>query len=207
METRIQETQEKRSLFPGITHYTRGIGSDHWGSQTSHTTIHVSMGVRRHSDGSWPRIALLDHDLMSNSTTCRVKVDTMLLCEGFDLLVFLQVCLALILYVVVQCHNNLFVVMDLGCANGHEFEGYRPAVVMRHAEPRGNGDIIATPDELPFWETDCKALYDLLGEGLGCLRRSGRLERGEDLGDGGVFELSVEGILAPWCRRRIPIGP
>jgi hypothetical protein len=97
--------------------------------------------------------------------------------------------------------------VDLGCADRHKLESNRPTIIMGHAVLREYIDIIPGLDLLPGRQADRVSLYDLLGEGLGCLPRGGRLEGGEDLGGGGVFELGVEGIKEPWCRCRIPISP
>lgn len=91
------------------------------------------MAVGRHRNGPWPGVALLDHDLVADSAACGIEVDAMLLREVFDRCVLLQVRFALVLYVVVQRHDNLSVVVDLGCANGHELRGDREGVVVGHA--------------------------------------------------------------------------
>ena len=104
----------------------RGVGSDHRGSQASNAAVHVGVTVGSHSDSAWPSIALLDHDLVANTASSRVEDDVLLLGEFFNLVVLLQVLLRLVLHIVVERHDDLFRVVDLGCADGHKFQSDRP---------------------------------------------------------------------------------
>jgi hypothetical protein len=54
---------------------------------------------------------------MSNSTSCGVKIDFMLAREFFNLSVFLEVCLAFVLHVVVQRKNDLLGLVNLRGTN------------------------------------------------------------------------------------------
>lgn len=103
----------------------------------------------------------------------------------------------------IQCKNYLAVVIDLGGADGHELEGNRPSVVVRHAVVGFEGDIVAGPDLLSGSETDGVLLDNLLGEGLR-VDRSGRLRGGEEVeGIRGTVELRLEGVLPQRARRGI----
>lgn len=115
----------------------------------------------------------------------------MVLSELLDLAVLLDIRFTLILNVVVQCDDDLLAFMDLG-GQGHELESHSGSVVVGHAMVRRESDIIARLDHLPRCESNRVSLYNLLGQGLGCLRC--RLERRKDSRGGRVVELVVEGI-------------
>lgn len=63
---------------------------------------------------------------------------------------------------------------------------------MGHAVVGREGDIVASLDLLARGESDGISLDNLLGKSLWS-RGRGCLERGEEGGGGGVFELGVEG--------------
>lgn len=118
----------------------------------------------------------------------REEPHSMLLCELLDQAVLLEVGLRLVLNVVVQRHDNLVGIVDLGGANGHELGRDRPAIVVGHTVMRLERYVVAGLDLLPRGEPHGVPLDDLLGEGLGC-RGSGAK------GGAGGLELRSEGIL------------
>ena len=101
----------------------------------------------------------------------------------------------------VQCHDNLFLVVDLRRANRHEFQSDGPGIVVRHALLGAEGDIVARLDAFVFGETERVMLDDFLGQGL--RRWRGGSEGGEEGGGRGVGELGVENILVPGSRSRV----
>ena len=84
------------------------------------------MAVGGHSKCTRPRVAFLDHDLVTDTASGAIEDDIVLLSKLLDLLVLLQVLLGLVLDVVVEGHDDLLGVADLGRADGHELEGNRP---------------------------------------------------------------------------------
>lgn len=84
----------------------------------------------------------------------------------FYLMVFLEVGFAPVLNVVIERHDNLFVVVDLGGADGHKLERDRPTIVVCHNPGRRQGDIVAGLDLLSGCKANRESLDDLLGQGL-----------------------------------------
>ena len=84
------------------------------------------MTVGSHSERSWPCVALLYHDLMADASSGRIEDDILLLCKLLDLAVLLQVLLRLVLHIVVESHDDLLWVVDLGGSNAHELESDGP---------------------------------------------------------------------------------
>jgi len=149
------------------------ICSDHCGAQTPYTAVHVAVTVTGHRHRPWPRVALLHHDLMANSSASWVKVDSLLLGKLLNLLVLLEVRFTLILDIVVERHDDLLRVVDLASPNGHEFQGHRPGVIVCHTPVWREGDIVARLDDLALCKAEGISLHNLLGQGLwgarGCL--------------------------------------
>jgi hypothetical protein len=67
-------------------------------------------------------------DLMSDSSSSGIEIYTLFFRKFFYLAVLLEVRLALVLYIVVDRHNNLSRVMDIRCPHPKEFQGYWPRV-------------------------------------------------------------------------------
>lgn len=63
---------------------------------------------------SRPRVSLLDHDLMTDSSTSGVEVDSVLLSELLDVGVLGEVLLGLVLDVVVEGEDGLGSSVDFG---------------------------------------------------------------------------------------------
>ena len=124
------------------------------------------MRIGRNCDGTWPSVTFFHHNLVTNSSSGRVEVNSLHLGEFLDQLVFLKVVFRLVLDVVVECADDLGRVVDLGRADGHEFCGDRPGVVMGHAVVWAECDIVSGLDVFAFWEADGIALDNLLCEGL-----------------------------------------
>jgi hypothetical protein len=97
-----------------------------------------------------------------------VKDDAMCLCKRLDLFVLLEVGLAFILYVVVQCKHHLLGVVDPGGAHRHELLGDRPGVVVGHEAVGFDLYVVAAAHNLALWEANSMALHNLLGHGLRC---------------------------------------
>ena len=118
----------RRYLPPGLASRpdTRRISADYGCTQTSNTTVHVRVAVGGHSKCTRPRVAFLDHDLVTDTASGAIEDDIVLLSKLLNLLVLLQVLLGLVLDVVVEGHDDLLGVADLGRADGHELEGNRP---------------------------------------------------------------------------------
>ena len=116
----------------------------------------------------------------------------------------LQVGLALVLDVVVERHDDLAVVVDLGGTNGHELHGHGPRVVVGHAVVRREGHIVAGPDLLPGRQADRVPLDDLLGQSLGGVGCG--FGRGQACRSAVVLELRVEGILPQYGGRGVGGG-
>lgn len=136
-----------------------------------------------------------DHNLVADTPASRVKVNTMLSSKLLDQAVLLQVGFGLILDVVVESHDDLTIVVDLGGADVHKLRGHWPTVVVRHAVVWGERDIVAGLDLLAGGEANRVFLDDLFGEGLGRGRSAGLLG-GEDIGGiGDALELRVKGLL------------
>ena len=72
------------------------------------------MTVAGHGQGMGEGIALLDEDLVSNTSTGRVEVDSVLASKSLDGSVFLEVLGCLILHIMVQSKDRLCRVKDLG---------------------------------------------------------------------------------------------
>lgn len=106
----------------------------------------------------------------------------------------------------VESHDDLAIVEDLGGANIHEFQSHWPTVVMRHAMVRGKCNIVAGLDHFTRAEADRVSLDDLFGKGLG-IGRGGGLLRGE--GSGGIegaLKLRGEGVLPSWMGGGVGAG-
>ena len=91
---------------------TRSICPYDWCTQAADAAVHVRMRVAGHDECSWPSIALFNHDLMSDASSSRIEVDTLLLRKLFNLSVLCQVLFRLVLDIVVKRHNNLLAVFD-----------------------------------------------------------------------------------------------
>ena len=115
------------------------------------------------------------HNLVADAPARRVEADTMLASKFLDVFVLRQVGLGLILQIVVEGHDDLAVVVDLGSADRHELQGGRPGVVVRHAMVGRYRDVVAGLDLLPGAEPDSEALDDLLCQGLRGRRGGGGL--------------------------------
>jgi hypothetical protein len=65
----------------------------------------------------WKGVAFLDKDLVANSTTSGVKVDSMFPSERLDGCVFSQILQRFVLDVVVKSENRLLGVMNIDCSD------------------------------------------------------------------------------------------
>lgn len=90
------------------------------GSHASHTSVHVGMTVTRDGHDSREGVTLLNHDLMPNSPSGGVEVDTMGPRKGLDARVLGEVRRGTVLHVVVEGEDRLTRVRDLGRSNGLE---------------------------------------------------------------------------------------
>ena len=63
---------------------------------------------------------------MANPPSRRIEVHSLFLREFFNLSVFLEVGFGLVLHVVIERHYDLGRIVDLGGADGHEFQGDGP---------------------------------------------------------------------------------
>lgn len=129
---------------------------------------------------------------MANASASGVEDDILLLRKLFNLAVLLQVLLGLVLDIVIEGHDDLVGVIDLGGTNAHELEGYGPGVVVCHALVWLQGDIVAGTEDLALGYTNSMALDNLFGESLGCLW--GFLECGEEASCGALLE-GMEDVL------------
>ena len=59
--------------------------------------------------------------LVTYSTPSRIEVHICLVCELFDLAVFIKIRFAFILDIMIEREDKLLVIVDLRRANGHEF--------------------------------------------------------------------------------------
>jgi hypothetical protein len=64
------------------------------GIETAYSPIHVRMAVTSHSDYPREGISLFNHDLMADSMTSWVGVNTILFCKLLNLLILLEVLFA-----------------------------------------------------------------------------------------------------------------
>ena len=115
------------------------------------------------------------HNLVADTPARGVEANTMLASKLLDVFVLRQVGLGLILQIVVEGHDDLTIVVDLGSADRHELQGSRPGVVVRHAMVGRYRDVVAGLDLLPGAEPDREALDDLLRQGLRGRRGGGGL--------------------------------
>jgi hypothetical protein len=58
---------------------------------------------------------------MPNASSRPVEINSLSFGKFFNIPIFAKVGLARILDIVVNCHDNLRMIVELGCANGHEF--------------------------------------------------------------------------------------
>ena len=121
-------TSHRRDLPPRSPRSpnTCRIRPDHRCTQTRDSTIHIGVRVTGDCKGSRPRIALLDHNLMSNSSSGGVEHNPLLLREVFNVFVFPQIRLRLVLHVVVKGEYNLLSVIDLCRTDRKELCCHRP---------------------------------------------------------------------------------
>jgi hypothetical protein len=155
--------------------------------------------VTRNRHGPRPRIALLYHNLMSDSSSSRIEIHALLLGKLLNLPILFQVCLALVLDVVIEGHNDLLGIVDLGGSDGHELQGDWPRVVMCHAVEGRERDIVAGFHDLAVCEAERITLNDFFREslwGFGWCSQGG-----EDCRGIGIFSLRMEHILESLCRR------
>jgi len=99
---------------------------------------------------------------------------------------------------VVESHNDLAIVVDLGGTSLHELQSHWPTVIVRHAVVRGECDIVAGLDYFTRSEADRVSLDDLFGEGLGVGRSGGLLNGQRSGGIEGAFGLRWEDVLPSW---------
>lgn len=125
---------------------------------------------------------------MPDTPTSWVEIDTLPPRQFLDVTVFPQIRIRVVLDVVVECHDDLAIIVNAGGADGEELLGDRPGVVVGHAVVRLDGNIVAGPHGFTDGETHSITLYDFLGEVLGGRRRGrGRGVRTDGLeGDGGL---------------------
>lgn len=103
---------------------------------------------------------------MANTPASAKEVNAMVLSELLYQFVLLQVRRRSILHVVIQSHDNLAAIMDLGGANVHPFLDDWKTVIMGHAAVRRDGDVVAGMDRLAGRKADGVSLDDLLSERL-----------------------------------------
>jgi hypothetical protein len=87
---------------------TSSVGSDDGSTQAANATIMVRMTVTSHYHLSWPCITLLYHDLVANTSSCGVEVDSVLLGKLFNLAVLGKIRFRFVLYIVVEGKHWLF---------------------------------------------------------------------------------------------------
>ena len=151
------------------------------------------MTVRGHHERTRPGKPILHHDLVSDTTASRVEFHTLLLGKLFNLPVFLQILFGLVLHIMVEGHNNLLRVVQLGGPDGHELERNGPRVVVGHTTVRRDGNIVAGLDELILGQAHGITLDDFLGKRLG--HGSRRLEGRVNGGRRGIIQLRMKDLL------------
>lgn len=124
---------------------SRGISSDNRSTQTSDTTVVVRMTITCNHHLPWPGVTLLDDDLVTNTSTSRVKVNTMLLGKSLNLLVLLLVGFRLVLHVVIKGKNGLSRVVELGTGEREKLGNDRTSVVMGHPSSTPSAHSLAEP--------------------------------------------------------------
>lgn len=122
---------------------------------------------------------------MPDTPAGRIEIDTLLARQFLDVAVFPQIRVRVVLNVVVECHDDLAIIVDPGSADGEELLGDGPGVVMGHAVVGLDGDIVAGPHGFTDRETDSITLDNFLGQVLsGRWRGGGRGERADEGGSG-----------------------
>lgn len=81
----------------------------------------IGMTVARYSHRPRKSIPFCSHYLMPNPPSSGIKIHLLSFRELLNLSVLLEVGFALILNVVIQSHDNLFRIFDLGGPNRHKF--------------------------------------------------------------------------------------
>ena len=71
--------------------YGRRVSSDDRRADAPHAPVHIAVAVRRDREGMWKRIAFFDKDLMADSTTSGVKIDSLRARKRFDVGIFGQI--------------------------------------------------------------------------------------------------------------------
>ncbi len=94
------------------------------------------------------------------------KNNAVLLRKCLDLLILLEVGVALVLNVVIECEHHLARVLHPGGTHGHELLRDGPGVVVRHASVGLDLHVVAAPNDLSLRETDSMALHDLFRQRL-----------------------------------------
>lgn len=110
----------------------RSISPDNSSTQTSDTTVMVRVTITCNHHLSWPGVTLLDDDLVTDTSTSRVKVNTMLLGESLNLLILLLIGFRLVLHVVIKGKNGLSRVVKLRAGEREELGDDGTSVVVGH---------------------------------------------------------------------------
>ena len=103
-----------------------GVGTNHGGAQCAQRPVKVGMRIAAHDKRAGQNETLLDHDLMADPTTRRIKHHAVFLGERLDLGVFRQVLRTGVLNVMVEgvdrlprvghrCRTHAFELGDDGC--------------------------------------------------------------------------------------------
>lgn len=95
---------------------TRRICPHDGRSQAPDAAVHVRMRIARDRHNPRKCIALLDHNLMSYSSSSRVEIDGIVASEAFNIGILFEILLALILYVVIESEDGLSRIVDGGSA-------------------------------------------------------------------------------------------
>lgn len=122
---------------------SRGISPDNRSTQTSDATVVVGMTITCNHHLSRPGVTLLDDDLVTNTSTSRVKVNTVLLGKSLNLLVLLLVSFRLVLHVVIKGKNRLSRVVEPGAGEREKLGNDGTSVVMGHPSSIPSAHLLA----------------------------------------------------------------
>ena len=120
-----------------------GIGADNRSANGAQRTVHIGVRVGRDYKRSRHDISALNHDLVADARAGRIEIYPVLLREGFNRAVFLQIGFVVILYVVVQGENELPWNTYLLRADRLELAHDSRRVVVRHYVKWPDGNEIA----------------------------------------------------------------
>ena len=122
------------------------------------------MAVRGNHHSTGPGIAFFNHDLVTDTATCGIKIGAHFTGKSFYLSIFFQIFFGFILNVVVKGINNLSGIEQFFSADLTKFGNNRTGIVMGHNVSGLNHNVIAAVHDMTGFKIDGKALRNFFNQ-------------------------------------------